>query len=84
MYTIEKVQDLIWKDQNKTYFSCNVKFLEFDNVIPICVRSDDKYTHIQTLWNNAIAGVYGDIGPYIEIESQSEFQGKPATGVEEM
>lgn len=65
MFTIEYATDLVWTDAEQTNFKCNVKFAEFDEVLPCGVNAADKYTHIKTLWVNGIAGVYGPISPYV-------------------
>lgn len=65
MFNIESATDLVWTDAAHTNFRCNVKFAEFDEVLPCGVNSTDKYQHIQTLWAAGVAGVYGPIAPYV-------------------
>lgn len=65
MFTIQTVTDLIWTDASQTNFKCNVKYAEFDEVLPVGVTATDRYAHIQTLWANGLAGAYGPIAPYV-------------------
>ena len=66
MFTIDTVRNLKWVDQEHTAFTCNVKYLEFDEEHPVGVVPTDTYQHIQDLWNNGITGVYGTIEEYVE------------------
>lgn len=66
MFTIETVTDLVWTDAAQTNFKCTVKFAEFQEAMPCGVTATDRYTHIQTLWANGLAGAYGPIAPYVE------------------
>ena len=65
MLTIETATDLVWTDAEQSNFKCNVKFAEFDEVFPVGVTATDRYAHIQMLWANGLAGVYGPIAPYV-------------------
>jgi len=65
MFTIETVTDLQWCDTEHTFFSCNVKYLEFNEVHPTGVNATDSYAHIQELWAKGNAGVYGVIAEYV-------------------
>ena len=65
MFTIESVTNLQWCDAEHTFFSCNVKYAEFDAVHPTGVNGTDGYAHIQELWTKGNAGVYGVIAEYV-------------------
>jgi len=66
MFTIESVRDLRWDSADHTIFYCLVKYLEFEEEHPVGVVPSDPYSHIQELWSNGIAGVYGAIEEYVE------------------
>lgn len=66
MFTIDSVRNLKWLDQDHTTFSCDVKYLEFNEEHPTGVNPNDQYNHIQELWNNGTNGVYGTIEEYVE------------------
>jgi len=65
MCTIESVTNLEWCDAEHTFFSCNVKYAEFNEVHPTGVNATDSYAHIQELWTKGNAGVYGVIAEYV-------------------
>jgi hypothetical protein len=65
MFTIESVTDLQWCDAEHTFFSCNVKYAEFNEVHPSGVNATDPYAHIQELWTKGNAGEYGVITEYV-------------------
>ena len=66
MFTIESVRDLRWESADHTIFYCVVKYLEFEEEMPVGVKPTDPYIHIQELWNNGTSGVYGAIEEYVE------------------
>lgn len=65
MFTIEYVKDLEWCDAEHTFFSCVVKYEEFNEEHPTGVNATDSYAHIQEIWTKGIAGAYGVIAEYI-------------------
>lgn len=65
MFTIESVTNLEWCDAEHTFFSCNVKYAEFNEVHPTGVNATDPYGHIQELWAKGNAGEYGVIAEYV-------------------
>jgi len=65
MFTIESVTNLEWCDAEHTFFSCNVKYAEFNEVHPTGVNAIDSYAHIQELWTKGNAGEYGVIAEYV-------------------
>lgn len=65
MFTIEYVKDLKWEDAEHTFFSCVVKYQEFNEEHPTGVNSVDSYAHIQEIWTKANAGEYGVIAEYV-------------------
>ena len=65
MFTIESVINLHWHDAEHTFFSCDVKYAEFNEVHPTGVNAIDPYAHIKELWEKGNAGVYGVIAEYV-------------------
>jgi hypothetical protein len=65
MFTIEYAKDLQWCDAAHTFFSCIVKYEEFNEEHPTGVNAIDSYAHIQELWAKGTAGEYGEIAEYI-------------------
>lgn len=68
MFTIELVTDLQWQDAEHTFFSCNVKYAEFNEIHPTGVNARDQYDHIKLLWVKGNAGEYGVIAEYVPPE----------------
>jgi hypothetical protein len=64
----EYVKNCFWENAEQTLFSCIVKYEEFSEEVPAGISSSDQYDHIKLIWNNAIAGMYGPIAPYIPLE----------------
>jgi len=66
MFTIQTVTDLQWCDAEHTFFLCNVKYAEFNEVHSTGVNAIDSYNHIKELWEKGNAGEYGVIAEYIQ------------------
>ena len=65
MFTIEYVKDLQWQDADHTFFSCVVKYQQFEEEHPSGVNGVDPTQHIREIWEKANAGDYGVIAEYI-------------------
>lgn len=65
MFTVETVTDLRWCDEAHTFFECQVKYKEFDEVLPSGINGTDATPHIREIWVKAIAGGYGVISEYV-------------------
>jgi hypothetical protein len=65
MFTIQYVKNLQWEDAEHTFFSCVVKYEEFNEEHPSGINATDSYAHIQEIWAKANAGEYGVIAEYI-------------------
>ena len=65
MLTIEYVKNLYWDNEEKSSFSCFVKYEELTNEIPSGINKSDEYEHIIKIWEDAIDGKYGIIADYI-------------------
>lgn len=71
MFKIEYVKNLMWNDPEHTSFSCVVKYAEFNEEHPAGINPNDRYSHIQEIWQNGIAGVYGPIKEYEPAPNES-------------
>jgi hypothetical protein len=65
MFTVEYVKDLKWENPEHTFFSCVVKYAEFNEEHPSGINAIDSYAHIQEIWSKANAGTYGEIAEYV-------------------
>jgi len=74
MLTIETVTNLKWADANHTYFDAQVKFKEFDSVLPYTANANDTEDHGKIIYNSGLAGDFGTIASYDAptIEEQRE------------
>jgi hypothetical protein len=68
MFTVEYVKDLQWEDAEHTFFSCVVKYEEFNEEHPSGINATDPYEHIHTIWEKGVAGDYGVIAEYVPPE----------------
>jgi hypothetical protein len=65
MFTVQYVKDLKWENAEHTYFSCIVKYEEFNEEHPSGINGTDSYAHINEIWTKANAGEYGVIAEYV-------------------
>lgn len=65
MFTVEYVKDMQWEDTEHTFFTCVVKYAEFNEEHPSGINGTDSYAHIQEIWAKANAGEYGEISEYV-------------------
>jgi hypothetical protein len=65
MFTVEYVKDLKWENAEHTFFSCVVKYAEFNEEHPSGINGIDPYAHIQEIWAKGNAGEYGVIAEYV-------------------
>lgn len=49
-----------------------VKFVELNQELPFTARPVDTESYCVELFNNAVAGVYGDVAPYVPPPSPPE------------
>lgn len=71
---IETVSNPIWADKDHTYFNVDVKFEEFDSVIPFTANPLDTEEHGLLIYSEGLKGTYGTILSYVppSIEEQRE------------
>ena len=77
MFTIQSVKNLQWCDIEHTFFICDVKYAEFNEIHPTGVNATDPYVHIQELWTKGNAGDYGVIAEYVPIAPYPEIGSVP-------
>ena len=81
MFTLEDVKNLIWENAEHTLFSCQAKFTEIGDFMPISADANDPYPHIQNLWQKATSGEFGQIAEFIPTNIATKPQPE-ATGVQ--
>jgi hypothetical protein len=62
---VENVTNPEWVNAEKTLLNVLVKFAEIDEVVPFTASSDDSEEHGRIIFQNAVAGEYGEIAEYI-------------------
>jgi hypothetical protein len=65
MFTIQYVKNLKWMDAEHTFFTCVVKYEEFNEEHMSGINATDPYEHIHTIWTKGVAGEYGVIAEYV-------------------
>jgi hypothetical protein len=65
MFTVQYVKNMQWCDSEHTFFTCLVKYEEFNEEHPSGINGTDPYAHIKEIWDKANAGEYGVISAYI-------------------
>jgi hypothetical protein len=65
MLTVETVTDLVYSNAEGTGINCQVKFEEFNQVLPFHATAWDDEPHGVQLYNDLKAGKYGPIAPYV-------------------
>lgn len=58
------VKNLSYANEDKTLITCDVKFELFSDYIPFAASPDDTEGHGRSIYNECIAGNYGNIGDY--------------------
>lgn len=80
MLTIEYVKNPIWNDADHVTVLLTVKFMEFAEEVPFTATPYDDVAHGKLLYQNAIAGQYGNIAEYIPPTPVTE-QNLPVTTI---
>jgi hypothetical protein len=62
---IQSAHSPAYINAESTFISLVVKFEEFPTEIPFGASPNDVEPHGVTLFNNAVAGMYGDIAAYV-------------------
>jgi hypothetical protein len=65
MLTIESATNPVYDNAEGTYITLQVKFAEFDEVIPFGATSFDPMPYGVELYNRALAGEFGTIAAYV-------------------
>ena len=61
------VKNLKWTSSEKTAIECVVNF-ETIGEIPFCASPDDQHDHTTEIYNRCVAGEFGPIAEYVEVE----------------
>ena len=65
MLTIEYAKNPIYKSEDEQNIELKVKFYEFAEEIWFAATSWDPMPYGVELYNNAVAGLYGPIAPFV-------------------
>jgi len=65
MLTIEYAKNPIWVNEENTIINLIVKFYEMTDELPFTANPNDYEPYSKELFDNAVAGVYGEVKPYI-------------------
>lgn len=65
MLTIESATNPVYANAEGTCISLNVKFAEFDEVLPFGATPNDPMPYGVDLYNRAVLGEFGEIAPYV-------------------
>lgn len=72
MLTIESATNPVYASEDHTIILLQVKFAEFNEVLPFGATSYDVMPYGVELYNRAKAGEFGEIAPYVAPETQSQ------------
>ena len=65
MLTIEYAKNCVWTNEEHTAINMIVKFVEIPEELPFLATPYDPMPYGVELFNNAVAGDYGPIAPYV-------------------
>jgi hypothetical protein len=75
MLTIESASSPQFADASGNVILLNVKFKEFEEVLPFHAMPNDSTEYGVELYNRAVAGEFGTVLPYVPPTDQPETQG---------
>ena len=79
MLTIDYAKDPVWNDEEHTAIHLIVKFLEIAEELPFLATPFDPMSYGVELFNNAVAGDYGIVSPYVPLIATAEQNKTTAT-----
>jgi hypothetical protein len=65
MFTIESASNPIYMSEDGKSIHLDVKFAEFNEIVPFNAMQNDTTQHGVDLYNRAILGEFGEIAPYV-------------------
>jgi len=65
MLTIQYAKDPVWNNTEHNAIHLTVKFDEIPEELPFLATPNDPMPYGVELYNNAVAGDYGTIAPYV-------------------
>ena len=74
MLTIESAKNPVWNDADHTSILLIVKFAEFEEEMPFTATPYDPMPYGVDLYNRALTGAFGEIGPYVSLPTATEPQ----------
>jgi hypothetical protein len=74
MFTIEYAKNPVYSCPNGQTIDLKVKFYEMASEVPFGATPFDPMPHGVELYNNALAGMYGPIAPFVSPDEPSSDQ----------
>ena len=68
MLTIESATNPVYSTNDGTCITLQVKFEEFEQIMPFGATPFDTMSYGVELYNRALSGEFGEIAPYVEPE----------------
>jgi hypothetical protein len=65
MLTVEYAINPVFANGSGTEINLMVKFVEMATILPFTATPSDPMTYGVAIYNNAAAGVYGPVAPYV-------------------
>jgi len=65
MFTLEYAKNPFYQTEDHSCIHLTVKWIEFNEEHPFGATAIDVEAHGRDLYNRAIAGEFGEIGPYV-------------------
>ena len=65
MVTVESVENPVYTNETGTQITANIKFEEFNEVLPFTADVNDTEAHGRQIYADLVAGKYGAIGEYV-------------------
>lgn len=82
MLTIEYAKNPIWANAENTEIILTVKFFEIPEELPFTAMPNDPELWGVELFNNAVAGDYGTIAPYVPPPPRQNITSTPTSGTQ--
>jgi hypothetical protein len=74
MFTLKYAKDPIWNSDDGQQIHLTVRFEEINEDLPFNATSFDSEPHGVNLYNRAKAGEFGEIAPYVALQTLTQPQ----------
>ena len=80
MLTIDYAKNPVYADEEGSTIALTVKFEEVNEEIPFGANAYDPMPYGVVLYQNALAGLYGPIAPYVPPPKPKAAENQPSVG----